>query len=165
MKNENGSILVLSIVVILIISIMAIAGLSVTSIEGVTTNNYYRTKQAFYKAVEIVERIRMKIYENQDPGYITGINYNRSSTGTWDGNVYTEYITGTLQEFGYNSSKSIEAFKGFAPPPFKGISLDDRVGATPVIWYVPVTTYQKTGRTEAYAEIQSGIYSTLSTSH
>jgi len=165
MKNERGSILILAIVTVLILSIMAIAGLTVTSIENITTNNYYRTKQAFYKAVEIVENIRMQIYENQDPAYVTGIDYNRSSTGEWNGAVYTEFITGTLHEFGYNTSQPVEAFQGFAPPPFKGMSLDDRIGASPVIWYVPVTTYQKIGSTEAYAEIQSGIYSTLSTSH
>ena len=56
---ERGSILILAIVTIMILSIMAIAGLSVTSIENETTDNYYRSKQAFYKAVEAVEIFRL----------------------------------------------------------------------------------------------------------
>ncbi len=165
MKNKKGSILILAVVTILILSIMAIAGLTVSSIENQTTNNYYRSKQAFYKAVEGVEKVRMKIYENQDPVFITGIEYNRSLTKEGNSNVYTEYITGDLQTFEDNLSKQIDVFLGFNAPPFKGMSLDDRIGASPVIWYVPVTALKKAGRSTAYSEIQSGIYSTLAVAH
>ncbi len=165
MKNERGSILILGVVTVLILSIMAIAGLTVSSIENQTTDNYYRSKQAFYKAVEAVEKVRMEIYENQDPVFITGIDYNRSLTREGNSTVYTEYITGDLQTFDYNSSKAIEVFMGFNAPPFKGMSLDDRIGAAPVIWYVPVTAMKKSGKSTAYSEIQSGIYSTLAVAH
>ncbi len=107
----------------------------------------------------------MQIADNQDPTFVTSIDYNRSGTKEGYGQLYTQYITGTLIEFGYDTSNPVEVFTGFAPPPFKGMSLDDRVGATPVIWYVPITAMKKTGRTEAYSEIQSGIYSTLSIVH
>ena len=167
MGKERGSVLILSLVVVLILSIMAIAGLTVTSIENETTANYYRTKQAFYKAVEVVEKVRMQIYENQDPVFITGISYSRSGTREGNDTIYTEYCTGDMVEFEDVSSPAtpIGMFLGFNAPQFRGMSMDDRIGAAPVIWYVPVTALKKTGRSKAYSEIQSGIYSTLAVAH
>jgi len=159
---ERGSILVLGIISVLILSIMAIAGLTVTDMEIRTTGNYHVSKMAFYKAVEGVEKVKMEIAEKVMASLVTSINYTRNDTKEGDGAVFTEYITGTLNLFEDYSSQNIKQFEGFDAPPFKGLSLGhDNVPLSPVIWYVPVTAMYQSGRSRAYAEIQSGIYSTL----
>jgi len=157
---KKGSILILALVTIMILSIMAIAGLSVTNIEIQTSGNYQRGKRALYKAINIVETIRMKIENNPDPAFVTGdeLKCNEKS-----GNE--QYITGTLVDFEQNSAKSVVRFETFNPPPFKGMSLDDRISVSPVIWYVPVTTMIKEGKYRSYSEIQSGVYSILNTGY
>ena len=153
---KKGSILILALVTILILSIMAIAGLSVTNIEIQTSGNYQRGKQALYKAIDIVETIRMRIENNPDPTFVTGseLKYEYRS-----GNK--QYITGTLVNFEKNESVNVKRFETFNPPPFKGMSLDDRISISPIIWYVPVTTMIKEGKYRSYSEIQSGVYSIL----
>jgi hypothetical protein len=155
---KKGSILILALVTIMILSIMAIAGLSVTNIEIQTSGNYQRGKQALYKAIDIVETIRMRIENNPDPSFVTSIKENSKNSSK-------KYITGTLVDFENGTSKNVMRFETFNPPPFKGMSLDDRISVSPVIWYVPVTTMIEEGKYKAYSEIQSGVYSILNTGY
>ena len=164
---QRGSILILAVVVVLILSIMAIAGLTVTSIEALTTNNYYLSKQAFYRAQGGVEEIRSKIIEyGTDTTSIVELKKETYDTKIGSDMVYTAYITGDLKDFGDSVIRTIEVFQGFNPPQINGTSLgNDNINISPIIWYVPITAVKKTSGNVAYSEIQTGVLSTVEALH
>lgn len=154
---RRGSILVLALVTIMILSIMAIAGLTVTSIESESTANFYRSKQAFYIAVEGVETMRA-IIKDLEADDIALLQKSISDTQEGSGNVYTAYITGSLIDLEDNIAKAIEIFEGFNPTHLSGSAVEaGATGITPVIWYLPITAKKKTGKMTSYSEIQTGI--------
>ncbi len=155
---RRGSILILALVTIMILSIMAIAGLTVTSIENETTANFYRSKQAFYVAVEGVEQMRalMKDLDADDIAALEKSIIDTKIIGY--GNNYTAYITGSLKDLEDNISNPMEIFEGFNPTHLSGSSVENTgTGVVPVIWYLPITAKKTTGKRTSYSEIQTGI--------
>ena len=163
--NNRGSILILSLIAVLVLSVMVIAGLTVSTTEIHTTDTLFLRKTAYYMAVEGVEQVRDLIYEDPNPDVVQVISKSTSDTTRNEGGMAKAYITGSLIDMENNTPQPITMFDGFEPPPMPGISLGAITGIQPVIWDVAVTSRITVGRKQAYAEIQSGVYSIVTTGY
>jgi len=165
MAKENGSILVLTLISVLILSLLMIGLLTVGTTELQTTQNFQLNKNAYYAAVQGVEEIRNLIH--QDPSTAGNIIKSKYETGVSDtfGDIKVgtsrAYIIGSLKDWEENTPQFLNRFKGFDPPPLRGIS----AGVDPVIWKVTITASAAMGNRNGYAEIDAGIYSIIETGY
>ncbi|MDQ1349807.1 MAG: hypothetical protein QG657_108 [Acidobacteriota bacterium] len=166
-KKENGSLLVLTLISVMILSLLMIGLLTVGTTELQTTQNYQLNKNAYYAAVQGVEEIRDMIHQNPDAASVTAITKSKSETTASDnfGDVSIgtsrAYIIGTLKDWEENTTQLIDRFKGFDPPPLRGIS----AGVDPVVWKVPITASASMGNRIGYSEIEAGVYSFIETGY
>ena len=167
---EAGSALVITLVAVLILSSLAVTGLTVSSTEIQSTQNFYLNKRAYYTALKGVEELRNEIFRNPAPEYVTTLN--RVKANTLDGGVtnYTFYITGFMEDLrnfteDQTPPPNIDFFQGFSPPPLPSIGLGGTVTVSPVVWDVHVTATVSAARKKSYAEIQTGVYSIVSTGY
>lgn len=166
-KKENGSLLVLTLIAVLILSLLMIGLLTVGTTELQTTQNFQLNKNAYYAAVQGIEEIRDLIHQNPDAASVTAITKSISETEVSDSfggiSVGTSraYIIGTVKDWEDNTTQLIDRFKGFDPPPLRGIS----AGVDPVVWKVPITATAAMGTRSGFAEIEAGIYSIIETGY
>lgn len=166
-EKERGSLLVLTLIAVLILSLLMIGLLTVGTTELQTTQNFQLNKNAYYAAVQGVEEIRDLIHQNPDADSVTTITKSKSVTGVSDtfGDIKVgssrAYIVGTLKDWEENTTQPIDRFKGFDPPPLRGIS----AGVDPVVWKVPITAAVTMGNRVGYAEIEAGVYSFIETGY
>jgi len=167
---NRGSVLILALIAVLILSIMAIAGLTVSTTEVQTTDTTFLRKIAYYEAVEGVEEVRDVIFQFPDSDSVETIVKTQSDTTSFVGTASGEgrhmgynkaYMTGSLIDLQNNTPQYISQVQGFNPPPLPGISLGMITSIFPVVWDVEVTSEITVGRKKAYAEIQAGIYGTI----
>jgi hypothetical protein len=166
-EKERGSLLVLTLIAVLILSLLMLGLLTVGTTELQTTQNFQLNKNAYYAAVQGVEEIRDLIHQEPDAASVTSITKTKYETTKSDtfGNVKVgtsrTYIIGTLKDWEENTTLFIDRFKGFEPPPLRGISK----GVDPVVWKVPITASSTMGTRVGYAEIEAGIYSIIETAY
>jgi len=160
-RRDGGSILLLTVMAVMILSILVVGLLTVGTTEVQTTHNHYLNKVAYYGALEGVELIRDEIFRQPQPEYVTTINRDLYATRSDQGPLKEGYVTGTLRDLLAGTSQPVGVFRGFQPPPFPGISLGSITSISPVVWNVTVSSEIRAGRTRAYSEIQTGIYSVL----
>jgi hypothetical protein len=149
---------------------MAIAGLTVSTTEVQTTDTLFLRKIAYYEAVEGVEEVRDLIFQFPDSDSVETLSKSLNDTASFVGTSSGEgkhmgynkaYLTGTLIDLQNNDPQTISQVEGFSPPPLPGISLGIITSIFPVVWDVKVTSEITVGRKNAYAEIQAGIYGTI----
>lgn len=169
-NNRKGSALVLTLIAVLILSSLAITGLTVSSTEIQSTQNFYLNKRAYYTALEGVEELRNEIYRNPAPDNVTALNRDMDNTKVGGEANYTFFITGSMEDLRYyleysTTPPNINFFQGFEAPPLPGVGLGGTVTVAPVIWSVHVTAVVHSGKKKSYAEIQSGVYSIVSSGY
>jgi hypothetical protein len=167
---EDGSALVITIIAVLILSSLAITGLTVSSTEVQSTQNFLMNKRAYYTALEGVEELRNEIYRNPAPEYVVTLNRTKDTTQEGGEANYTFYITGSMENLRnyieyQTPPPNVDFFQGFSPPPLPAIGLGGTVTVSPVVWDVHVTATVSTGKKKSYAEIQTGVYSIVSTGY
>lgn len=128
-KHKKGSALILVLISILILSMIGMVGLTNISTDLSTARNFSADKTAFYAA---------------DAGINFGLNEIRKSLfppdvkfNITDGNI--KYKSGGIKD---TSSQPVKAFKGFASPPPRGISIEasSEVGAAVNPWQLTVSS-------------------------
>ncbi len=151
----------------MILSLLMIGLLTVGTTELQTTQNFQLNKNAYYAAVQGVEEIRNLIHQNPDAASVTALTKSKTETGMSDtfGDIKVgtsrAYIVGTLKDWEENTPQLLDRFKGFDPPPLRGIS----AGVDPVVWKVTITAGALMGNRAGYAEIEAGIYSIIETGY
>ncbi|HDP95287.1 MAG TPA: hypothetical protein ENN40_08000 [Candidatus Aminicenantes bacterium] len=163
--NQGGSILLLTVMAVMILSILVVGLLTVGTTEVQTTHNHYLNKVAYYSAIEGVEEVRNEIYKQPQPEYVTAINRDLYSTSSEQGPLREGYVTGTLRDLLAGTPQPVGMFSGFQPPPFPGLSLGSITSISPVIWNVTISSEIRAGGRRAYSELQTGIYSILTTGY
>jgi len=163
--NNRGSILVLALISVLVLSVMAIAGLTVSTTEIQTTDTLFLRKSAYYLAVQGVEQVRDLIYQDPNPEVVGTLIRTTTDTTYNEGGMAKSYITGSLIDLEAGSPKGVTMFDGFDPPPMPGISLGAISAIQPVVWDVRITSRINVGRKRAYSEIQTGVYSIVTTGY
>lgn len=166
MKEQTGSILLLTMVCVLILSLLALGLLTVGTTEMHTTQNSELNKAAFYDAVQGVEEIREEIYQNPDPAVVEALYKDRSMTEANTGGKKRWYITGSMlnmQDSTYMNVALLNEFR--APPP---PALSSNISVVALVWNVRITAKVESGvnrKKAAYSEVEAGIYSIVDTSH
>ncbi len=170
-KEEQGSILIVVIIVSLLLSIAIMTGLSMSNDEMKATDQYYIKKATFYNTNAGLEDVRSEIYRDPSLNAVQGIT--REKNGTIDGNENkgkTISITGTLEDLdkylnGSGAVSHVKPFNGFVAPPMPGMSLGTGTTVTPVIWNVTISSVTKKAKRQAFCEINAGVYSLMTTGY
>ncbi len=175
MKDEKGSILVLTLISILILSLMVIGLLTVGSTETATTANYQLSRIAYYTAMQGVEDVRAEIIDSADSANaaedVEEIYRDLSSTEVQTGyGAKTSYMSGSLmqlEDFETSLAKAsggtevtppkLREFEGISPP--QKVATDLKIATLiPRLIRVQITSkVEMAGRT-AYSEIIAGVY-------
>ncbi len=167
MKNEKGSILVLTLVSVLVLSLMIMGLLTVGSVETTSTHNYQLDRIAYYTAMEGVETIRREIMDEN--ANFTEISKSLAQTEVEEEYGITRgYFSGSLRQLArYEEGvlaevPTITRYDTFKPPALVGV--DEKIKYLPVTLRIHVTAKVSQNDQTAYAEIVSGVYYTIVTS-
>ena len=166
MKQQKGSILLLTMICVMILSLLALGLLSVGTTEMHTTQNSALNKSAFYDAVQGVEEIREQIYQNPDPVIVEQIYKIQSMTEANTAGLKRWYITGSMINMQDNTYRNVALLNEFRAPPPPSVSSNITVVA--LVWDVTITAKVESGvnrKKAAYSEVEAGIYSIVDTSH
>jgi hypothetical protein len=179
MNNQQGSILILTIISAFILSVLVIGLMTVGGTESSTTQNHFLKKNSFYQANHGTEVVRQKIFDNPNP--ITVENIEHKLTMKPKDGINSGFITGTMEDMQKHPEtevQKINRFAGFKAPELLGIGRDINTGPIPVIYNVYVTSVVRPGKMKkgelvtdfikknaSFTEINAGIYSYVITSH
>lgn len=182
LSRENGSAMLLVLIVTAVLSAIVASSIKVSSKEMESSQHNFLKKQAYFIAQKGIEAARNEIEKTEDQGAVTAYSRTFDQTKQQYSSITGYdfeggYITGSFEVFDKHMREGdppsnlnkfpSEMEGGWDPPMVKGYNLNNQSQSSlkSVVWEVRVSAKTTSGKKHGYAEITAGIMDVYSTTY